>query len=137
MVLAACSSPETTAPSQQAPPLDFPAGSSGGGQVNETSALVGTWQRFDVFSPDSGDDLVTQTTQWQFDAAGGCQRVITTTSAVEGIPRTTIRDCTFTLGVQEITLSWSDGAVQTFTLTFAAFDPDRLVLDGFEYQRLS
>lgn len=133
----ACSSPETTAPTSQAPPLGFPSGSSGGGQGNAASALIGSWQRFDVLSADSSADIITQTTAWQFDSTGTCKRTITTFDAVEGFPRGTTRTCSYALGVQTITLTWDDGSVNTFSLTFAAFDPDRLVLDGFEYQRTS
>jgi hypothetical protein len=136
LLLMACSA-ETTAPTSDGPPLGFPSGVSGGGQVNTSSAVVGSWRRFDVLSADSSADIVTQTTEWAFDSAGGCERTITTLDAIEGFPRATSRDCTWETSVQEITLHWSDGEVNTFSLTFAAFDPDRLVLDGLEYQRLS
>jgi hypothetical protein len=136
LLLAACSA-ETTSPTTDGPPHGFPSGTSGGGQVNTSSAVVGTWRRFDVLSADSSADIISQTTEWEFDSAGGCQRTITTFDAVEGFPRATSRDCTWETGVQEITLRWNDGEVNTFSLTFAAFDPDRMVLDGLEYQRIS
>jgi hypothetical protein len=138
MLLAACTDPVATAPSGSRPaPIGFGPGVSGGSSVNAAEALIGSWQRFDVFTADSSGDIVTQTTTWLFDPSGTCQRTITTFSAVEGIPRGTTRDCTWTLGLQSITLAFSDGSSNTFTLTFAAFDPDRLVLDGLEYRRLS
>ena len=136
LLLAACSA-ETTTPTTDGPPIPFPKGMSGGSQVDAASAVVGSWRRFDVLSADDSDDIVTQTTEWAFDSVGGCQRTITTLDAVEGIPRVNRRDCTWETGVQEITLHWSDGEVTTFSLTFAAFDPDRMVLDGLEYQRIS
>jgi hypothetical protein len=136
LFLAACSA-ETTTPTTDGPPIDFPSGISGGGQVNTASAVIGGWRRFDVLSADSSADIITQTTEWAFDSAGGCTRTITTFDAVEGFPRGSSRDCTWETGVQEITLHWNDGEVNTFSLTFAAFDPDRMVLDGLEYQRTS
>jgi hypothetical protein len=136
LLLSACSA-DSTAPASEAPPLGFPSGSTGGGQASTASAVVGNWRRFDVLTADSSTDIVTQTTEWAFDSAGGCQRTITTFDAVEGFPRATSRDCTWDTGVQEITLQWDDGEVNTFSLTFAAFDPDRMVLDGLEYQRVN
>lgn len=135
LLLGACSA-ETMTPTTDGPPIDFPTGVSGGGQVNTASAVVGNWRRFDVLSADDSADVISQTTEWAFDSAGACQRTITTFDAVEGFPRSTRRDCTWETGVQEITLHWSDGEVNTFSLTFAAFDPDRMVLDGLEYQRI-
>ena len=34
-------------------------------------------------------------------------------------------------------VTYADGATLTFDFSFAEFSPDRLVLDGYEYQRLS
>jgi hypothetical protein len=136
LLLGACSA-ESTTPTTDGPPLGFPKGISGGGQVNTASNVVGSWQRFDVLSADDGATIITQTTEWAFDSTGGCQRTITTFDPGEGFPRATRRDCTWETGVQEITLHWSDGEVNTFSLTFAAFDPVRMVLDGLEYKRLS
>lgn len=138
MLLAAgCASPDATAPTPGQPPLEFPVGSSGGSQTDASSALIGSWRRFDVLTADNSTDIVTQTTEWRFDATSSCTRTITTFDAVEGIPRGSSRSCTWELGLQAITLTFGDGSVNTFSLTFAAFDPDRLVLDGFEYQRTS
>jgi hypothetical protein len=52
------------------------------------------------------------TTTWRFDAGGSCRQTIVAESLAEGFPRTTERSC-------------------------IGFSPDRLVLDGYEYQRLS
>lgn len=136
MLLGGCTA-EPAAPTTDGPPIDFPSGVSGGGQVNTSSAVVGSWRRFDVLSSDDSADIISQTTEWEFDSQGGCQRTITTFDAAEGFPRATSRDCTWETGVQDITLHWSDAEVNTFSLTFAAFDPDRMVLDGLEYQRIS
>lgn len=136
MLLAvACSSPEATTPTVQLPPLGFPSGTSGPTAVNAATAITGSWQRVDVISPDSSADVITQTTQWTFDGSGGCTRTITTLDAAEGFPRGTTTDCSYTLGSQTITITWADASVNTYSLTFANFDPDRLVLDGLEYQR--
>jgi hypothetical protein len=36
-----------------------------------------------------------------------------------------------------VTVTFPGSLPATFTVSFAAFDPDRLVLDGMEYERVS
>jgi hypothetical protein len=137
LIIAACSAPEATAPTSQAPPIGFPGGAQGGGGSGTTAAaLAGHWQRFDVLTADSSSDVITQTTEWVFDTAGFCQRIITTESATEGIPRQEQRGCSYVVGAQSITITWDDSTVNEFSFSFAGFDPDRLVLDGLEYDRV-
>jgi hypothetical protein len=106
--------------------------SDGGGGV---SALVGTWQT--VLVIEVPGDLQTWTTTWRFDADGTCRQTLVTESLAEGFPRTTERACTWTTSSGEVAISFVGGGTQTLDFSFAAFDPDRLVLDGFEYQRLA
>lgn len=137
LIVAACSAPEATSPVSDAPPIGFPGGAQGGGGGGQTVAtLAGHWQRFDVLTDDSSSDVVTQTTEWVFDSAGFCQRSITTESAVEGFPRQNRRGCSYAISAQTITITWDDGTVNEFSLSFAGFDPDRLVLDGLGYDRV-
>lgn len=136
LALAACDSPEPTAPEIIATP-DFPSGSTGGGGSGTSPddvTLPGEWERFDVFQTDV--DVVTTTTRWRFAADGTCRRTITSFSVVEGFPRTSVRDCTWTTGVLDVTITFAGADPATFDLAFAGFDPDRLVLDGFEYRRI-
>ena len=132
---AGCDAPEPTAPEIIATP-DCPSGSTGGGRGTspDDATLPGEWERFDVFQTDA--DVVTTTTRWRFAADGTCRRTITSFSVVEGFPRTSTRDCTWTTGVLEITITFAGADAATFDLAFAGFDPDRLVLDGFEYRRI-
>lgn len=82
-------------------------------------------------------DLQTWTTTWHFDAAGTCRQTLVTESLAEGFPRTTVRDCSWATNGGEVAITFAGGGTVTFDFSFAALDPDRLVLDGFEYQRLA
>ncbi len=109
-------------------------GSGGNGPEGPSGTIVGEWERFEAVAFDG--DIVTTTIHWLFDADGTCVRVITSMSANEGIPRSRIRECTWRLGPAEITLRLGTDDEATFSLGFGGFDPDRLILDGLEYQRL-
>ena len=82
------------------------------------------------------DDLQRWTTTWRFDAGGTCRQTIVTESLAEGFPRTSERSCTYLPGASSVAITYGDGATVTFDFSFAGFSPDRLVLDGSEYQRL-
>jgi hypothetical protein len=82
-------------------------------------------------------DLQRWTTTWRFDAGGTCHQTIVTESLAEGIPRTSERSCTYLTGTSSVAITYGDGAAATFDFSFAGFSPDRLVLDGSEYQRLA
>ena len=60
-----------------------------------------------------------------------------TESLAEGFPRTTERSCTWTVNDGQVAISFVGGGTLTFNFSFAGLSPDRLVLDGFEYQRLA
>ena len=132
LVLAACSG-DTLAPH----PSD-PGGNqigTGGGGGGATTTIVGAWQTVVVIQVPG--DLQTWTTTWRFDAEGTCRQTVVVESLAEGFPRTTERNCTFTIAGSAITISYVGGGDLTFDFSFAGFSPDRLVLDGFEYQRLA
>lgn len=106
---------------------------SGGGA--DGSALVGTWRTVVVIQVPG--DLQTWTTTWEFDAAGTCRQTIVTQSLAEGFPRTTERTCSWNATGSEVTITFVGGGTLTFDYSFAGLSPDRLVLDGYEYQRAS
>ncbi len=133
----ACDGPAPTEP-EPGPGvvIDAPDGIIGGGGTSDAgSTLVGEWQRFDVAEFET--DLVTTTIHWRFDAGGFCRRTITTFSAAEGFPRIAQRDCAYDIGPLEITITFSTGDSGVFPLSFPGFDPDRMLLDGLEYRRVS
>jgi hypothetical protein len=82
-------------------------------------------------------DVQTWTTTWRFDADNSCLQTVAIESLAEGIPRVTQRPCTFTAGDFEVTIAFVGGGTLVFEYSFAGFSPDRLVLDGFEYQRIA
>lgn len=135
VAMTACSGGEPTPFEPNAPfnPLG-PARSGSGGASTSNSDIIGTWERTDVFS--AGGDLLTQTTTWDFDAGGFCVRTIRSLSALEGIPRITERSCTWSLSSAEITITLGGSTPAVFDVGFAAFDPNRLLLDGYEYARI-
>jgi hypothetical protein len=97
--------------------------------------LVGTWRT--VLVVEVPGDVQTWTTTWHFDADGACHQTVVTESLAEGWPRVSERDCTYEAGDFEVVIAFDDGGVLEVEYGFADFSPDRLLLDGFEYQRLA
>jgi hypothetical protein len=59
-----------------------------------------------------------------------------TESLSERIPRVAERSCTYLISGDEIAVGFEAGGTLRLDFSFADFSPDRLVLDGFEYERL-
>jgi hypothetical protein len=97
--------------------------------------LVGTWRTVAVVEVPG--DLQTWTTTWRFDADGTCLLTTETESLAEDVPRVTERPCTYTVGDTEVLVAFLGGGTLELEFEFADFSPDRLVLEGFEYERLS
>lgn len=131
LILAACSGdatgPQTDRPGSQGTGTS----TSGGGEAS----LVGVWRNVSVVQVPG--DLQTWTTTWQFDEDGTCRQTVVTESLAEGFPRTTERACTWTVNGSQVTIAFLGAGTLTFEFSFAGFSPDRLVLDGFEYQRIA
>jgi hypothetical protein len=100
-----------------------------------TQQLVGTWRT--VVVVEAPGDVQTWTTTWRFEPDSSCLQTVAIESLAEGFPRVTERPCTFTAGDFEITIAFLGGGTLVFQYSFAGFSPDRLILDGFEYQRLA
>jgi hypothetical protein len=138
LALGACSDALPTTPTPATRPPVGQGGlaggdGSGGGGDAETAALAGTWEALLFFS--LPDDVITTRTTWRFDADGGCSRTVTTLSAAEGVPLTSVRECTFAIGPAEIVVSYAGGEDASFTLSLLAL-PDTILLDGIAYQRV-
>lgn len=97
--------------------------------------LAGTWRTTVVV--DVPGDIQTWTTTWRFEAGGDCLQTVETESLAEGFPRVTERPCTFVVDDFEITIAFTGAGTVAFEYSFADFSPDRLILDGFEYQRIA
>lgn len=112
-------------------------GGSGGTSAGDgpTERLVGTWRTVAVVQVPG--DLQTWTTTWRFEAGGDCLQTVETESLAEGFPRVTERPCTFVAGDFEVTIAYAGAGTLVFDYSFAAFSPDRLILDGFEYERIA
>jgi hypothetical protein len=105
-----------------------------GGGAGPTERLVGTWRTVVVITVPG--DLQTWTSTWRFEPDGDCRETVETESLVEGFPRGTERACTFVVRDFDVTIDFADGGTLVLEYSFADFSPDRLILDGFEYQRL-
>ena len=132
ILLAAACGGEPGGPDPFQPGRDRDGSSTGGGSA---AALVGTWRSVVVVQVPG--DLQTWTTVWRFEADGSCRQTVETESLAEGFPRVTERSCSYATSVGEITIAYIGGGSLTFRFSFADFSPDRLVLDGFEYERLA
>jgi hypothetical protein len=129
--------PEQTGPASDGGLLhnpDPPAHGNGTGTGTGADALVGSWQVTTVIP--IGGDIQTSTVVWRFGADATCRQETTTLLVSEGIPRTTVRDCTWAGALNAITVTFPGSLPATFSVAFAAFSADRLVLDGLEYMRV-
>ncbi|MGH7525133.1 MAG: hypothetical protein ACREMX_00355 [Gemmatimonadales bacterium] len=131
LLILACSG-DPTSP-DLGPGRDPGDGTSGGG--NGSAALVGTWRT--VVVVEVPGDIQTWTTTWTFDDEGFCRQTIVTESLAEGTPRTTDRACSYSAGDFEVMVDFVGGGTLILEYRFAGFSRNRLVLDGFEYERLA
>jgi hypothetical protein len=113
---------------------DRPSGQAGGGTTSPV--VVGSWETTLIVNVDG--DLQTWTTRWDFNAAGlTCRFNQVVESLVEGIPRIETRPCTWLTSNGFVSVTFTDNEeVLRMAFEFADFDPNRLVLDGTEYQRV-
>lgn len=81
-------------------------------------------------------DIQAWTTTWRFDPDGECLQTVETASLAEGASRVSERACTFVARDVDVTITFASGGTLVLEWSFADFSPDRLLLDGFEYQRV-
>lgn len=107
----------------------------GGGGTN-SPAVVGVWETTIIITVET--DIQNWTTRWEFNAAGlTCRFNQTVESLLEGFPRFETRPCTWRTANGVLTVTFTDnGEVLPMRYDFAAFDPNRLVLDDIEYHRV-
>jgi hypothetical protein len=116
--------------------IDRPDGRSGvSGDDGVTERLVGTWRT--VVVVEVPGDMQTWTTTWRFEPDGACHQTVETESLAEGFPRVTERPCTFVARDFDISITFAGGGTLVFEYSFPDFSADRLILDGFEYERLA
>jgi hypothetical protein len=79
-------------------------------------------------------DIVTSETTWVFSAGGGCQRTVVSSSLVEGIPRTQVSPCSYSLAGGRVTVSFTgtSGSV-SFSVSVSG---NTLFLDGVQFTRV-
>jgi hypothetical protein len=116
--------------------IDRPNGNDGvSGGEGAAERLIGTWRT--VALVEVPGDIQAWATTWRFDPDGRCVQLVETRSVAEGFPRITERPCTFVAGDFEVSVAFTGGGTLVFVYSFADFSPDRLILDGFEYERLA
>jgi hypothetical protein len=129
MLLPACSDGGPTG-------TDRPDGNGAtSGADGPTERLAGTWRNVVVIEVPG--DIQTWTTTWRFEPDGGCLQTVETESLAEGFPRVTERPCSFVARDFDVAIAFTGGGTLVFAYSFADFNPDRLILDGFEYVRLA
>jgi hypothetical protein len=106
---------------------------SGGDRAAEQ--LIGTWRT--VALVEVPGDIQAWATTWRFEPDGRCIQLVETRSVAEGFLRTTERPCTFVASDFDVSVAFTGGGTLVFEYSFADFSPDRLILDGFEYERLA
>jgi hypothetical protein len=115
---------------------DRPGGNDGtSGSPSPAQQLAGIWRTTVVVEVPG--DLQTWTTTWRFEPDGDCHQTQESESLAEGFPRITEHPCTFVADGLEVTVAVVGGGTLVLAYFFADFSPDRLVLDGFEYQRIT
>ncbi len=107
-----------------------PPAISGGGGGNP---VVGEWELVTVIP--IGTDIQTSGVHWSFADDGTCRQTIRTWTYTEGVYHTTVRECTYANATGGVRVVFAGAAPAIFTVSFAAFSPNRLVLDGLEYRR--
>lgn len=108
--------------------VEPPAVSGGGG-----SPLVGEWELVTVIAIGTG--IQTSGVHWTFAGDASCRQAIRSWSFAEGVYHTTVRECTYANATDGVRVVFAGAAPAVFTVSFAAFSPNRLVLDGLEYRR--
>ena len=113
-----------------------PDGGGRGTRSTGSELLLGTWENTMLIAVPNDFERVITT--WEFNPDGSCSHVTVTQSLIEGVPFTRVRDCHYEVpgSVVRVTYDGAPGSVD-FDFSFASFDPDRLILDGFEFERIA
>jgi hypothetical protein len=116
-------------------PVDRVTGT--GGRDSGDARLVGEWET--ILLVDVPGDRQTWTTTWVFRDDLTCRFTRSILSIAEGVPRVTIRTCTWRTANATVLVTYTDplGTVSTLPYDFVSFDPNRLLLEGIEYRRVS
>ncbi len=111
-------------------------GGQTGGSTTVASALIGVWRNVWVVFLDT--DVQTWTTVWTFRSDNTCLIDKTLRSLALEFPQGTLRPCRYAILGTDLGITWTDaaGGAATVPFSFANFSPDRLVLEGLEYERL-
>jgi len=112
-------------------PVDRPSGRS-----NRPSPLIGTWRVFILI--DSGYDIQEWVTTWKFSQDLRCSFERSTYSYIEGIRRVVNRTCTYVDQNSTAIVTYSGNAgTQSLPYSVPLNSPNRLILEGIEYERIS
>ena len=106
-----------------------------GSRTGDTQLLIGTWENIQLIAVVG--DIVRVTTTWEFRADATCRHTTVRLSLAEGVPLTQVRGCRYQVPGSVVRVTY-DGAPESidFDFSLANFSPDRLVLGGFEFERL-
>jgi hypothetical protein len=97
--------------------------------------VIGAWRVVLIISVSA--DLQQWETEWRFGADRRCRFDRTTFSVVEGIRRTVTRSCSYIDRGDALEVRYDEtGNTERLPYQFPAFDRNRLILEGVEYERI-
>jgi hypothetical protein len=113
------------------PPPDTP-GASGTGT---NSALVGEWESIRIITV--GTDRQTFINNWLFRSDRSCRFDQIVKSVAQSDSTEELRTCLWADLISAIEVTWDDtGVTDSLLYSFVSLDPNRLQLQGIEYQRV-
>ncbi len=118
-----------------APGSGTPSPGGRGSHTGDSQLLVGTWENIQLIAV--ANDIVRLTTTWEFRSDLTCRHTTVRLSLLEGVPLSQVRDCSYEVPGSVVRVTY-DGAPESvdFDFSLAQFSPDRLVLGGFEFERI-
>jgi hypothetical protein len=137
LLLAACEAGSPTTPDYLPTPGDGNPGTGGTGGGSAAAKFVGTWEATTIIDLPANDFITTETT-WIFKANTECLQTIRTEQFSEGITYTTVRACTYSIGLGVVHVLYEGAMAATdYLFEFPLNDPDILILQGITYERIT
>lgn len=98
--------------------------------------LLGSWRA--ILLIDGGGDIQEWTTVWRFTSTGQCRLTKTVRSYLEGVSRTTTRECTYVDHASSVAVTYLDTkATVSMPYTVPLNSTTHLVIEGVDYERVS
>jgi hypothetical protein len=137
LALGGCEAGSPTTPDHLPAPGGGNPGTGGTGGGAAAARIVGTWEATTVIQLPANDFITTETT-WIFKANTECLQTIRTEQFSEGITYTTVRACTYSIGLGVLHVLYEAAATPTdYLFELPLNDNDILILQGITYERIT